>query len=95
VWYLENRLFHHHPTIAVGGPGVNGVAQEFTSLLPTIYNREEEVFVQADFEGEPKRATLWGVNAAATAAAVEVFTTQGHLEELLGRIWRFRVGTFV
>ena len=94
VWYLENRLFHHHPTIAVGGPGVNGVAQEFTSLLPTIYNREE-VFVQADFEGEPKRATLWGVNAAATAAAVEVFTTQGHLEELLGRIWRFRVGTFV
>ena len=95
VWYLENRLFHHHPTIAVGGPGVNGVAQEFTSLLPTIYNREEEVFVQADFEGEPKRATLWGVNAAATAAAVEVFTTQGHLEDLLGRIWRFRVGTFV
>jgi hypothetical protein len=95
VWYLENRLFHHHPTIAVGGPGVNGVAQEFTSLLPTIYNREEQVFVQADFEGEPKRATLWGVNAAATAAAVEVFTTQGHLEELLGRIWRFRVGTFV
>jgi hypothetical protein len=95
VWYLENRLFHHNPTFAVGGPGVNGVAQEFTSLLPTIYNREEEVFVQADFEGEPKRATLWGVNAAATAAAVEVFTTQGHLEELLGRIWRFRVGTFV
>jgi hypothetical protein len=38
-----------------------------------------------------KRATLWGVNAAATAAAVEVFTTQGHLEELLGKIWRFRV----
>jgi hypothetical protein len=24
-----------------------------------------------------------------------VFTTQGHLEDLLGRIWRFRVGTFV
>jgi hypothetical protein len=35
------------------------------------------------------------VNAAATAAAIEVFTTQGQLEELLGRIWRFRVGVFV
>jgi len=26
---------------------------------------------------------------------VEVFTTQGHLEDLLGRTWRFRVGVFV
>lgn len=95
TWYLENRLFHHNPTIAIGGPGVNGVAQEFSALLPTIYNRNEEVFVQADFEGDLKRAALWGVNAAATGAAVEVFTTQGFLDDLLGRIWRFRVGTFV
>ena len=63
-WYLENRIFHLNPTIAIGGPGVNGVAQEFAAFLPTIYSREEEVFVQADFEGELKRAALWGVNAA-------------------------------
>ena len=95
AWYLENRIFHMNPTIAIGGPGVNGVAQEFSTFLPTIYNREEAVFVQADFEGELKRATLWGKDAACTAAAVEVFTTEGHLEDLLGRIWRFRVGVFV
>jgi hypothetical protein len=95
AWYLENRIFHLNPTIAIGGPGANGVAQEFSTFLPTVYNREEEVFVQADFEGELKRAALWGVNAACTGAAVEVFTTQGHLEELLGKIWRFRVGMFV
>jgi hypothetical protein len=95
VWYLENRIFHLNPTIAIGGPGVNGVAQEFGAFLPTLYSREEEVFVQADFDGELKRASLWGINAACTAAAVEVFSTQGHLEELLGRIWRFRVGVFV
>jgi hypothetical protein len=95
AWYLENRIFHMNPTIAIGGPGVNGVAQEFNTFLPTIYNREEAVFVQADFEGELKRATLWGKDAACTAAAVEVFTTEGHLEDLLGRIWRFRVGVFV
>jgi hypothetical protein len=94
-WYLENRIFHLNPTIAIGGPGANGVAQEFSAFLPTIYNREDEVFVQADFEGELKRAALWGKNAAFTAAAVEVFMTQGHLEDLLGRIWRFRVGVFV
>jgi len=71
------------------------VTQEFTAFLPTIYSRAEDVFVQAEFDGELKRAALWGANAASTAAAVEVFTTQGYLEDLLGRIWRFRVGTFV
>jgi hypothetical protein len=95
IWYLENRTFHLNPTIAIGGPGVNGVSQEFGSQLPTVYNRDEEVFVQADFEGELKRATLWGMNAAFTALAVDVFTTHGYLDELLQRIWRFRVGTFV
>lgn len=95
AWYLDNHLFHHNPTIAIGGPGVNGVTQEFAALLPTVYSRPDEVFVQADFEGELKRAALWGVNAPATAAAVEVFMAQGFLDDLLGRIWRFRVGTFV
>ena len=95
TWYLENRLFPLNPTIAIGGPGANGVSREFSGFLPTIYNREDEVIVQADFEGELKRAAIWGVHAASTAAAVQVFSTQGHLEDLLGRIWRFRVGTFV
>jgi hypothetical protein len=94
TWYLENRIFHLNPTIAIGGPGVNGVSREFGGFLPTVHNRNEEVFVQADFEGDLKRAALWGVNAACTAAAVEVFTAE-YLEDLLGRIWRFRVGTFV
>ena len=65
------------------------------SSYESSVEEEDEVFVQADFEDELKRATLWGKNAACTAAAVEVFMTQGHLEDLLGRIWRFRVGVFV
>jgi hypothetical protein len=95
LWYLDNRIFHLNPTIAIGGPGANGVSEEFSSLLPTVYSREEQVFVQADLEGDLKRATLWGVNAGATAAAVDAFVTQGFLDDLLGKIWRFRVGTFV
>lgn len=95
LWYLDNRLLQLNPTIAVGGPGVNGVSEEFTSALPTVWSRDEQVFVQADLENEPRRAALWGVNASATAAAVEAFIAQGFLDDLLGRIWRFRVGTFV
>ena len=95
LWYLDNRTFHLNPTIAIGGPGANGVAQELAEVLPTVYNGDDQVVIQADFEGEVKRAALWGANAAATAKAVQVFTTQGMLDDLLARIWRFRSGVFV
>ena len=95
LWYLENRIFHLNPTVAIGGPGANGVAQELSEILPTVYNGDDQVFIQADFEGDVKRAALWGANATATAAAVEMFATQGMLDDLLGRIWRFRSGVFV
>ncbi len=95
LWYLQNRIFQMNPTIAIGGPGANGVSHEFTESLPTVYSRDERVFVQAEFEGELKRATLWGVDASFTAAAVDVFMTEGYLDDLLSRIWRFRTGVFV
>lgn len=95
LWYLDNRIFHLNPTIAIGGPGANGVAHEFSSLLPTVHSVGEQVFVQLDFDGELKRAALWGANAAGTAAAVEAFLGGGYLDDLLGRIWRFRAGIFV
>jgi hypothetical protein len=95
LWYLQNRIFHLNPTIAIGGPGANGVCHDFADSLPTVYSREERVFVQAEFESELKRASLWGVDASCTAAAVEVFMTQGYLDDLLSRIWRFRTGVFV
>ena len=93
VWYLENRIFHLNPTIAIGGPGANGVAREFGALpSDDLQSGRSRCSCRPISKGELKRATLWGANAAATAAAVEVFTTQGHLDDLLGRIWRFRVG---
>ena len=95
AWYLENRIFHLTPTIAIGGPGANGVASEFAETLPTVLTLDDRVFVQADFDAEPKRASLWGADARATASAVEAFVGRGMLDDLLGRIWKFRVGTFV
>jgi hypothetical protein len=94
-WYLEHRTFHHNPTITIGGPGANGVTEEYTAMLPTVYVAEERVFVQAELEGEVKRVALWGADAAATAEAVEVFGNDGLLDGLLERIWRFRAGVMV
>jgi hypothetical protein len=95
LWYLDNRIFHLNPTIAIGGPGANGVAQEFSSLLPTVHTVGEQAFIQLDFEGELKRAALWGDNAAGTGTAVDTFVSGGYLDDLLGRIWRFRAGILV
>src|SRR5262249_29471535 len=95
LWYVDNRIFHLNPTIAIGGPGANAVTQEFSALLPTGHSVGEQVFVQLEFDGELKRAALWGANAAGTAAAVDAFQSGGYLDDLLGRIWRFRAGTFV
>jgi hypothetical protein len=71
------------------------VTGELTGLLPTVYSRENRVFVQADLDGELKRVALWGADGAATAEAVEVFGNDGLLDGLLERIWRFRVGVMV
>ncbi len=88
--YFESGRFEQNPTIAIGGPGVNGLSGRFSNELPTVFNQEDRVFVQADFEGDPKRATLWGVDAAATSSAVDAFILHGLLDDLLKRIWVFK-----
>ncbi|HET8649858.1 MAG TPA: hypothetical protein VFL95_07450 [Gemmatimonadales bacterium] len=95
VWYLENRVFHLNPTIAIGGPGANALTHEMVESLPTRWTQDDESLIQADFDGELKRATLWGMNAATTGAAVEAFVVKGFLDELLEKIWRFRTGVYV
>jgi len=95
LWYLENRVFQLNPTIAIGGPGVNALAARITSTLPVVWSQGEQAYIQADFEGEQKRVLLWGMNAGATMSAVQAFTSQGYLEDLLRRIWKFRTETYV
>ncbi len=48
--------------------------------------------IQAEFGDGPKRAALWGADAAATGAAVDAFINRGWLDEFLDRCWRFRAG---
>lgn len=94
-WYLENRIFHLNPTIAIGGPGVNGLAADLVQRIPTLWTQDQRAYVQADFDGDPKRALLWGMDAESTMAAVQAFVAQGYLDDLLRRIWRFRTGVMV
>src|SRR5690606_12119758 len=62
AWF-ESELLHQAPTIAVGGPGVNSVSEEFAGQLLTVWTSEERVVVQIDQGPAGRRALLWGVDA--------------------------------
>ncbi|MGE0443480.1 MAG: hypothetical protein AB7L66_06030 [Gemmatimonadales bacterium] len=85
--FLESPELHSHPTIAIGGPGANAVVQRLVSELPTLWQREERAFVQAEID-DARRVALWGMDREATAQAVEAFLIEGYLDALLERIWR-------
>jgi len=88
--YLERPALHVHPTIAIGGPGANAVSQHFVGEVPTVWEEEDRLVVQVEVEDDRQRAALWGMDAAATAEAVDAFVSRGFLELLLDRIWRLR-----
>lgn len=94
-WYLDHGVLQQNPTIAIGGPGANAVTQAYVADLTTVYTEQERVFVQADLEGDVKRVSLWGADAASTASAVDAFVVHGFLDDLLRRIWRFRMEILV
>lgn len=93
AWFDTNQ-FHASPTVTIGGPGVNGVAGRFSAELPTVWTENERVIIQADFSDGGRRVALWGMDRAATSAAVDAFIERGWLDELLDRCWRFRAGAF-
>ena len=65
AWYLEQPDLPPEPHDRHRRTGRERRGRRSSpAFLPTVYNREEQVFVQADFEGELKRAALWGANAA-------------------------------
>lgn len=94
VEFLETPDLHRHPTITIGGPGVNAVAQRLVSELPTMWQSEDRSFVQAELE-ESRRIAIWGMDRESTARAVEAFLHEGYLDILLDRIWRLKPTTWM
>ena len=87
-WYAENRIFQLCATIVVGGPGVNAVAAALVEELPKLVSRDERVFVQGSWDGESRRALLWGMDRTATAQAAHIFLAEGHCADFLNHAWK-------
>lgn len=88
--YVRTPTFHQNPTIAIGGPGTNDVAQHLTQLLPMVWTRDDRCFIQMGLDGRARQVALWGMDADGTRGAVEAFVEQGMLDALLERVWTFR-----
>lgn len=87
-WFAQNRIFHLCSAVAVGGPGVNALAASLVEELPMLVRRGDRVFVQGKWDGEEKRASLWGMDRSATAQAVGVFLEEGHCDAFLRAAWK-------
>ena len=68
---------------------------ELVQVVPVVWTQDQRAWVHADFDSGLRRAALWGSNAESTMLAVQAFTTQGFLDDLLRRIWRFRTEIYV
>jgi hypothetical protein len=88
AWFAQNRIFHLCPVVSIGGPGVNALAGSLVNELPMLVKRDDRVFVQGAWEGEEKRASLWGMDRVTTARAVEAFIGEGFCESFLQRAWK-------
>jgi hypothetical protein len=90
--YAGTPGFHNHPTIAVGGPGANDVAERLTQLLPMVWMQGDRSFVQMATHEGGRQAAVWGMDAEATRGAAVAFVREGLLDALLERVWTFRPG---
>jgi hypothetical protein len=61
------------PTISVGGPGVNALAQRWLEEIPVALAVDNRYYVQLDPDFDEPRASVWGMDNATTQIAVSVF----------------------
>jgi hypothetical protein len=71
-WIHEDAL-HPLPTISLGGPGVNALAQQWLDELPLSLKVDDHYFIQMDPDLDEPRVSIWGMDNADTQIAVAAF----------------------
>ena len=86
LWYLNNDELRLRPTITVGRPETNAAAAFFATKIPTAMVVDDRLRIHLDPELVDDKACLWGVDAAATRAAMDLFV-QRYLDGFLRRVY--------
>ncbi len=73
VWYLNQDHLRTLATISIGGPAVSALSAYFADRLPSVYAIDGVMIVQMDENAGIPVASIWGIDASSTSAAVDTF----------------------
>ncbi len=71
--WLHEEPLQRLPTICLGGPGVNALAQKWLEELPVSLAVDDQYYIQMDHDLEEPRASIWGMDNPTTQIAASAF----------------------
>ena len=71
--WIHDQPLQVVPTISVGGPGVNALSHRWLEEVPVSLAVDGQYYIQMDPGLDEPRASIWGMDNAATQIAVSVF----------------------
>jgi hypothetical protein len=71
--WIDHEPLQVLPTISVGGPGVNHLAQTWFDEVPFSLAVDDQYYIQMDPDLAEPRVSIWGMDNATTQIAVSVF----------------------
>jgi hypothetical protein len=71
--WIHDEPLQDVPTISVGGPGVNALADRWFDEVPFSLAVDKQYYIQMDPDFSESRASIWGMDNATTQIAVSVF----------------------
>ena len=84
IRWIEEDSLQRLPTISLGGPGVNLLAQKWLEDVPVSLAVDDQYYIQMDPDLEEPRASIWGMDNPATQIATSAFV-QKFLARFLAR----------
>lgn len=86
--YLSDKIIQGCPTISIGGPGVNSLANDWVNKLPVFISEDDRYFIQYDSDSGQKHISIWGMDQETTSGALNVLVESGLLEQFLKKVWK-------
>ena len=71
--WIHDTPLQNWPTISLGGPGVNALAQRWLEEVPVSLAVDERYYLQMDPDLDEPHVSIWGMDNATTQIAVSVF----------------------
>ena len=71
--WLHEESLQRLPTISLGGPGVNALAQRWLEDLEVSLAVDEQYYIQMDPKLEEPRVSIWGMDNPTTQIATSAF----------------------